>query len=248
MLLRQLYDEASSTYTYLLADEASGDAVLIDPVLEQVPRDLAVIEALGLTLRFALDTHVHADHVSGAGALRERLGIETVISARGGAACADRQVKGGDVLRFGAAGLEVWETPGHTDGCLTFVTLDHTMAFTGDALLVRGSGRTDFQQGDARRLYRSVHQVIFSLPDASVIYPAHDYHGRTHTTVGDEKALNPRLGGGKTEDEFVAIMDALALPRPRLIDVAVPANQRCGAPAPEGAESATRVEQRDGER
>jgi len=228
MRLHQLYDDDSSTYSYLLADEASGDAVLIDPVLDQLPRDLALIASLGLTLRFALDTHVHADHVSAAGALRERLGIETVISERGGAPCADRQVKGGDVLHFGRYGLEVRETPGHTDGCLTYVTLDHAMAFTGDALLIRGTGRTDFQQGNPRRLYRSVHQAIFTLPDDCVIYPAHDYHGRTKTTVGEEKALNPRLGSGKTEDEFVAIMSELALPRPRLMDIAVPANLQCG--------------------
>jgi glyoxylase-like metal-dependent hydrolase (beta-lactamase superfamily II) len=240
MRLHQLYDDESSTYTYLLADEESGDAVLIDPVLRQLTRDLALIESSGWTLRFVLDTHVHADHVSAAGALRERLGIETVISERGGAPCADRQVKDGDVVRFGRYGLEIRATPGHTDGCLTYVTLDHAMAFTGDALLIRGTGRTDFQQGDSRRLYRSVHERIFTLPDECLIYPAHDYHGRTDTTVGQEKALNPRLGGGKTEDEFATIMSELSLPRPKMMDIAVPANRQCGRtesgePLPEGS-------------
>ncbi len=230
MLFRQLYDGESSTYTYLLADEASKEAVLIDPVIEQIDRDVALVRELGLELRWVLDTHVHADHVTGAGALRERLGARTVVSERGGAPCADVLVKGGDTIPFGRYALEVRETPGHTDGCVTYVTRDHGMAFTGDALLVRGSGRTDFQQGDARRLYRSVHEQIFSLPDACLLYPAHDYKGRTVTSVGEEKAHNPRLGGGRTADEFAAIMEELQLPRPKKIDVAVPANLACGAP------------------
>lgn len=231
MLFRQLYDSESSTYTYLLADEEAREAVIIDPVIEQVERDATLIRDLGLTLKFALDTHVHADHVTGAGALRERLGAKTVVSERGGAPCADVQVKSGDVLRFGRYALEVRETPGHTDGCLTYVTPDRSIAFTGDALLVRGSGRTDFQQGDARKLYRSVHEQIFSLPDSCLLYPAHDYKGRTVTSVAEEKALNPRLGGGKTEDEFAKIMEELQLPRPKKMDVAVPANLQCGLPA-----------------
>lgn len=240
MLFRQLYDGESSTYTYLLADEVSGAAVIIDPVLEQVERDVALVRELGLTLRYALDTHVHADHVTGAGALRERLGARTVVSERGGAPCADVQVKDGDTIRFGRYTLSVRETPGHTDGCVSYVTQDQGMAFTGDALLVRGSGRTDFQQGDARRLYRSVHEQLFSLPDACLLYPAHDYKGRTVTSVGEEKAHNPRLGGARTADEFVAIMAKLELPRPKKIDIAVPANLACGlpvdaAPHPESA-------------
>jgi sulfur dioxygenase len=234
MLFRQLYDGESSTYTYLLADEERREAVIIDPVIEHLERDVALIGELGLALRYALDTHVHADHVTAAGALRQRLGARTVVSERGGAPCADVQVKHGDRIRFGRYALEVRETPGHTDGCLTFVTDDLRMAFTGDALLVRGSGRTDFQQGDARRLYRSVHAQIFSLPDTCLLYPAHDYKGRTVTSVAEEKALNPRLGGGKSEDDFVAIMEALELPRPKKIDVAVPANLQCGLPVDGG--------------
>lgn len=229
MLFRQLFDTESSTYTYLLADERAREAVIIDPVLEQIDRDAAIIHELGLTLTHVLDTHVHADHVTGSGALRHRLGARTVVSERGGADCADLLVKEGDVIRFGSYGLEVRETPGHTDGCLTFVTLDRTMAFTGDALLVRGSGRTDFQQGDARTLYRSVHEKIFSLPDACLLYPGHDYKGRTATSVAEEKAHNPRLGGGKSVEDFARTMAELQLAKPKRIDVAVPANLRCGS-------------------
>lgn len=224
MLFRQLFDAATWTYTYLLADPETREAVIIDPVLDQVERDAALIEELGLELRYALDTHVHADHVTGAGMLRRRLGCKTVLSERGGSPAADLLVKHGDVIRFGEQALEVRETPGHTDGCLTYVTADHRTAFTGDALLVRGTGRTDFQQGDARTLYRSIHEQIFTLPDEALLYPGHDYKGRTVTTVGEEKRLNPRLGGGRSEAEFAEIMQNLKLARPARIDEAVPAN------------------------
>jgi glyoxylase-like metal-dependent hydrolase (beta-lactamase superfamily II)/rhodanese-related sulfurtransferase len=230
MLFRQLYDAETSTYTYLLADEESGDAILIDPVLEQVDRDLGLIQELGLTLRYALDTHVHADHVTGLGSLRERTGAKTVQAERAAVGCSDVLAKQGDVISFGKYGVEVRETPGHTDGCLTFVTTDQAMAFTGDALLIRGCGRTDFQQGNAHTLYRSVHDQVFTLPDTTLIYPGHDYKGRTVSTVGEEKRLNPRLGAGKTEAEFVQIMDNLGLAKPKKIDVAVPANAHCGLP------------------
>lgn len=228
MLFRQLFDPETSTYTYLLADLASRQAVLIDPVKEQVDRDTKLLADLGLRLLYVLDTHVHADHVTAAGLLRQREGAQTVVSAQSGAPCADVQVRDGDKIQFGKYALEVRSTPGHTDGCLTYVTEDQRMAFTGDALLIRGSGRTDFQQGDARTLYRSVHEKIFSLPDETHLYPGHDYQGRTVTTVAEEKALNPRLGQGKGEEEFVAIMNELKLPHPKRIDVAVPANLKCG--------------------
>lgn len=230
MLFRQLFDPESSTYTYLLADEATREAVIIDPVLEQVERDVGLIRELDLKLVYALDTHVHADHVTALGTLRERLGAQTVLSEKAGVGCADVMVKDGDRLRFGKHELEVRETPGHTNGCLTYVTGDHAMAFTGDALLIRGSGRTDFQQGDARALYRSVHEKIFSLPDSTLIYPGHDYKGRTASSVGEEKRLNPRLGADKSEDEFVDIMAKLQLAYPKKIDVALPANLACGVP------------------
>jgi sulfur dioxygenase len=228
MIFRQLIDPTSSTYTYLLGDEDSRQAVLIDPVIDQLERDLALLADLELALVYAIDTHVHADHVTALDALRERTGCQTVLAARAGVGCADRPVNQGDVLRFGHHALEVLETPGHTDGCLSYVTADRTMVFTGDALLIRGTGRTDFQQGDARTLYRSIHQRLFALPDATLVYPGHDYKGRTVTSIGEEKRLNPRVGGGKSEDEFVAIMASLGLAYPRQIDVALPRNQQCG--------------------
>jgi rhodanese-related sulfurtransferase len=183
-----------------------------------------------LRLVYALDTHVHADHVTALGKLREALGCQTVLSAKAGVGCADLVAKDGDRIPFGEHALLVSETPGHTSGCLTYILDDRSMAFTGDALLIRGSGRTDFQQGDARALYHSVHEKIFTLPDATLLYPGHDYKGRTLTTVGEEKRLNPRLGGGKTVDEFVSIMAHLALAYPKKIDEALPANLACGTP------------------
>lgn len=228
MLIRQLFDQDTSTYTYLLADEASREAVIIDPVLEQMERDSTLIDELGLKLVHALDTHVHADHVTALGSLKRRFGAETVMSERGGAVCSDRLVKQGDRVRFGQHELEVRETPGHTNGCLTYVFHAAGMAFTGDAILIRGSGRTDFQQGSSRTLYRSVREQVFSLPDETLLYPGHDYKGRTVTTVGEEKRLNPRLGAQKSLEDFERIMDELKLPRPRKMDVAVPANLACG--------------------
>lgn len=228
MLFRQLFDPTSSTYTYLLADEATREAILIDPVIDQIDRDLALLDELGLTLRFVLDTHVHADHVTAAGTLRERRGAKTVLSERAGVGCADVLVKDGDEIRFGHHGLVVRETPGHTSGCVTYVMDDETMAFTGDAVLIRGCGRTDFQQGDAHALYRSVRDKVFSLPDSTLIFPAHDYKGRTATSVGEEKMHNPRLGGDRSEEEFVAIMNGLNLPYPKQIDNALPRNSQCG--------------------
>jgi sulfur dioxygenase len=180
-----------------------------------------------LKLTHVLDTHVHADHVTGSGEIRKRTGAKTVVSAHGGAPCADVLVDDGDAVTFGRHALEVRATPGHTDGCVTYVLDDRSMAFTGDALLVRGCGRTDFQQGDARKLYHSVTEKIFTLPDDALIYPGHDYKGRTATSVGEEKAFNPRLGG-KTEEQFVQVMSELKLAPPKKIAIAVPAIQRCG--------------------
>jgi glyoxylase-like metal-dependent hydrolase (beta-lactamase superfamily II)/rhodanese-related sulfurtransferase len=232
MLFRQLFDRDTCTYSYLLADPQTGEAVLIDPVLSQIERDLQLLRELNLTLLHTLETHVHADHITAAAALRDRVSSRAVVSAKGGASCADRKVGHGDIIQFGAYSLQVRETPGHTPGCVTFVTHDPEMAFTGDALMVRGCGRTDFQGGDARTLYNSVQAHIFSLPAETRIYPGHDYNGRSSSTVAEEKRFNPRLGGGRSVQEFTAIMNNLNLANPDRIDQAVPANLICGAWAP----------------
>ena len=228
LIFRQLIDPQSSTYTYLLADPASRDAVLIDPVFEQTRRDVALVKELGLSLRYVLDTHVHADHVTAAWMMQQSLGCDIALGVKSGAEGASRYLAHGDRLRFGKRYLSVRETPGHTAGCLTYVLDDERMAFTGDCLLVRGCGRTDFQGGDARLMYRAVHQQIFTLPEDCLLYPAHDYRGITATTVGEERRLNPRLGGNLSEDDFAGYMDNLGLPHPKQIDIAVPANLRCG--------------------
>jgi sulfur dioxygenase len=232
MLFRQLFDPETSTYTYLLADEESREAVIIDPVHEQFERDAALIGELGLRLVAVLDTHVHADHVTAQGLLRQRFGAKSVMSERSGAVCADVLVKHGDRISFGRHALEVRETPGHTNGCLTFVCPEPRMAFTGDALLIRGCGRTDFQGGDSRALYQSVRERVFTLPEDTLIYPAHDYKGRTVSTVAEEKRHNPRLAVSRSLADFTHLMAALNLPYPRKMDVSVPANLACGVPAP----------------
>src|SRR5882762_10368438 len=230
LVFRQLFDPTSSTYTYLLGCSATGEALLIDPVFEQVRRDAALIGELGLKLLWTLDTHVHADHVTGAWLLKQRLGSTIALSASAGAAGADRLLGDGDRVEFGRRSLEVRATPGHTLGCVTYVLDDESMAFTGDCLLIRGSGRADFQQGDPRAMYRSVRSQILTLPPACLLYPAHDYRGLTVTSVAEERRFNPRLGGDIGEADFVGYMNNLGLPHPKLIDIAVPANLRCGRP------------------
>jgi len=230
MIFRQLFDPQSSTYSYLLGDRATGMAVLIDPVFEQVRRDAALIAELGLRLAWTLETHVHADHVTGASLMKQRLGSRIALSGRSGAVGADRMLGADDVITFGERRLLVRPTPGHTAGCLTYVLDDHHAAFTGDCLLIRGTGRTDFQQGDAAAMFRSVHEQIFSLPESCLLYPAHDYRGLTVTSVGEEKRFNPRLGGEVGLGDFVGHMENLRLAHPKKIDIAVPANLQCGRP------------------
>jgi glyoxylase-like metal-dependent hydrolase (beta-lactamase superfamily II)/rhodanese-related sulfurtransferase len=230
MIFRQLFDLQSSTYTYLLADAATRGAVLIDPVFEQARRDAALVEELGLKLAWTLETHVHADHITGAWLLREKLGSKIAVSRAGGAEGADRQLEDNEWIELGKRKIQVRATPGHTSGCLTYVLDDRSMAFTGDALLIRGCGRTDFQQGNARTLFRSVRDQIFSLPDDCIVYPGHDYRGLTMTSVGEEKLYNPRLAESIGEGDFVGYMEHLGLAHPKQMDLAVPANMKCGRP------------------
>ena len=228
MLFRQLFDPVSSTYTYLLADAAARTAVLVDPVFEQARRDSALIRELGLTLLCTLETHVHADHVTAAWRHQQLLGSRIVVGARTGAEGADRYLAHGEAIEFGRCALVVRETPGHTAGCISLVLRDESLALTGDCLLVRGCGRTDFQGGDPHTMYHSIHEQIFSLPGPCLLYPGHDYHGNTVTTVAEEREFNPRLGGRLSAADFVGYMQNLGLPHPKQIDVAVPANRRCG--------------------
>ncbi|MCY1077832.1 MBL fold metallo-hydrolase [Archangium lansingense] len=228
MIFRQLFDTESSTYTYLIGDEATRQAVLIDPVLEQADRDLQLVSELGLTLTHVFDTHVHADHVTASGVLRERTQC-TVVGGVGGASCINVQVRHEDEVRVGQLIFQVLATPGHTDDSVSYRLGDRV--FTGDALLVRGNGRTDFQNGNANQLYDSITRVLFSLPDETLVYPGHDYKGRTVTSIAEEKRHNPRLTG-KSREEFIHIMENLHLPKPKKLDLAVPANRECGHMAP----------------
>ena len=242
MIFRQLFDPQSSTYTYLLADSLTREALLIDPVFEHARRDAALLEELDLKLIFTLETHVHADHVTGASLLRRRLGSKIVLSRDSGAEGADRYLAEGEVVAFGMRTLEARATPGHTNGCMTYVLDDRAKAFTGDALLIRGCGRTDFQQGSAPRLFHSVRERLFSLPDDCLVYPAHDYRGLTASSVGEEKKYNPRLALSIGEADFTGYMTNLGLAHPKLMEVAVPANLRCGCPEKEDMTNAADID------
>ncbi|MHB1678142.1 MAG: MBL fold metallo-hydrolase [Sulfuriferula sp.] len=222
---RQLFDTTSSTYTYLLGEHESQSAVLIDPVLGHDDLYLELLAEQHFNLRYLLETHVHADHITGASALRKATGAQTAISMYSGATCADVQLRGGEYLHFGNESIQVIATPGHTPTCVSYLWRDRV--FTGDALLIGGCGRTDFQGGDAGQLYDSITNKLWALPDDTLVYPAHDYHHHHVSSVAQERETNPRLAG-KSRNEFIAIMNALNLPQPRLIDLAVPANQHCG--------------------
>jgi sulfur dioxygenase len=232
LVFRQLFDAASSTYTYLLGDTRTRYAVFIDTVFEQHARDFALLGELDLELVAVVDTHCHADHVTGAWMMLQATGCRIAISRRYQPPIqgVDLPLDHGDRITFGGRHLEVRATPGHTDGCISLVLDDKHMAFTGDALLIRGAGRCDFQQGSAHVLYRSIIQEIFTLPDTCLLFPAHDYSGRTVSTVVEEKTHNPRIGGGADERDFVGFMENLNLPHPRQIDIALPANLRSGQP------------------
>lgn len=226
MIFRQLFDQETWTYTYLIGDAGTGEAALIDPVLEQVPRDLKVLEELGLKLKLVLETHVHADHVTGAGKLRELTGARVAASAAG-APCVDQQLRDGEELQLGSLRIQTIATPGHTDDSVSFRV--GTKLFTGDALLIRSTGRTDFQNGDAGQLYDAITGKLFTLPDELEVYPGHDYAGLTMTTLGEEKRHNPRLAG-KSREEFIEFMNNRKLAPPKKLDIAVPANRACGKP------------------
>ncbi|PSB11267.1 Zn-dependent hydrolase [Pleurocapsa sp. CCALA 161] len=226
MLFRQLFDLETWTYTYLIADLKTQEAILVDSVLEQVERDLKLLNELGLKLKYCLETHIHADHITGTGKLREMTGCEGIVPENAQANCANRYIKDGEILKVGDIEIKAIETNGHTDSHMAYL-VNNTHVLTGDALFIRGCGRTDFQGGDAGTLYDRVTQKLFTLPDETFVYPAHDYKGQTVSTIGEEKRFNPRFVG-KNRVSFVTFMDNLDLPDPKKIMEAVPANQLCG--------------------
>jgi sulfur dioxygenase len=221
----QLFDAESSTYTYVLVDPATRDAVMIDPVDTQFDVYSALISREGLRLRYVLETHTHADHITGSSLLRERTGAQSAAPLPCGIVAADLQLEDGEELHFGGETVRALHTPGHTAGSMSYLWRD--AVFTGDTLLIGGCGRADFQSGDAGTLYDSITQKLFTLPDATLVFPAHDYNGRTSSTIGVERTANPRVAG-RSRDEFIRLMSELRLPPPRMIDVAVPANRRLG--------------------
>ncbi|MBA2404975.1 MAG: MBL fold metallo-hydrolase [Bdellovibrionales bacterium] len=226
MIFHQLFEKESSTYTYLIGDAVSGEAVLIDPVSSMLDRDLKLIQELGLKLTFILDTHVHADHITASAELKKRTGAKIAISQVYHLKCADLHLSDGQELAIGTHKIKAIATPGHTLGCMTFLFQD--MMFTGDTLLVRGCGRTDFQDGSAETLFISVREKLFSFPDETIVFPGHDYKGFTHTSLKLEKQFNPRLNLSLTQADFVKIMSELNLTYPKQINEALPANLQCG--------------------
>jgi len=226
LLFRQLFDEASCTFTYLLADRKTGEAILIDTVREKVDRELKLLGELNLKLVYLLETHIHADHITGASLLRDKTGAKTVVGEGSNIECANFSLKDGETLNFGQFNLKALATPGHTHACTSFVI--GNLVFTGDALLIRGTGRTDFQQGSPQMLFHSIREKLFKLPPETHVYPAHDYNGRTSSTIQEEQAFNPRVAVSKSFEEFAAIMKNLKLPDPKRIEEAVPANLKCG--------------------
>lgn len=225
-LFRQLFDRESYTYSYLLADQ-NGKAILIDGVAGQEQQYLQLIKELKLDLQLMVDTHTHADHITSLGAMRELTGAKTQVGEQSLASCADGQYRHGDTLNVGDLVLEVRYTPGHTDDSYSFYSSQLNAVFTGDTLLIRGTGRTDFQSGDALQQYQSIHGQLLSLPETTRVYPGHDYRGWSESTIGEERAHNPRLQV-VGPDEYKELMDHLNLPDPKMMDIAVPANQSCG--------------------
>ncbi len=229
MLFRQFFDSDSSTYTYLLASAAGREAVIIDPVQGQVAQYLVAIEQLDLKLVKAIDTHTHADHITGLGALRDATGCVSIMGQYTKAECVSAQVQDGETLDVDGVVLQALYTPGHTDESFSFALMPESprAVFSGDVLLIRGTGRTDFQDGDAGKSWDSIHDKLFKLPDSTLVYPAHDYKGWTSSSIAEERRYNPRLAG-KTREQYIEIMRGLKLPNPKMMDVAVPANLACG--------------------
>jgi glyoxylase-like metal-dependent hydrolase (beta-lactamase superfamily II) len=226
MKIRQLFDTETSTFTYLVWDEKTREAALIDSVDTRIERDLQLIKELDLDLRYTLETHIHADHITASGQIRDRLGSRAVVHRNSQSDCADILVTDGDAISLGDQQIVVMETPGHTDTCITYRI--EGIVFTGDALLIRGCGRTDFQAGDPGTLYDSIHDKLFSLPDETIVYPGHDYNGFCCSTIGEEKAHNPRLGNNRPKQAFIDLMNSLDLDPPKKIAEAVPGNLECG--------------------
>ena len=226
MLFRQLFDSETSTYTYLIADLTKKEAILVDPVLEQVERDFLLLEQLELTLRYCLETHIHADHITGTAKLRKLTKCQGIVPQNASAACADKFITDGEVLQLGSIKIKAIATPGHTDSHMAYL-VNSDRVLTGDSLLIRGCGRTDFQSGDSGSLFDAITQKLFTLPDETLVYPGHDYRGHTVSTIGEEKRWNPRLST-QNKPSFIALMSNLNLPNPKKIMEAVPANERCG--------------------
>ncbi|OUS11974.1 MBL fold metallo-hydrolase [Gammaproteobacteria bacterium 53_120_T64] len=226
LFCRQLFDRDSFTYTYLLVDTATHEGAIIDPVMEQFERDLQYVEELGIELLYVFETHAHADHITSAGMLRQNTGAKIVFSQAAGIEAIDIALQDGDQLTLGNYAIKALATPGHTSGCMSYFV--DGKVFTGDTLLIRGCGRTDFQQGDAKTLYDNVTNKLFTLPDSTIVYPAHDYRGRTSSSIGEEKRWNPRLGGEQSASDFIETMNNLNLDMPKKINEAVPANVGVG--------------------
>ncbi|MDZ4662992.1 MAG: MBL fold metallo-hydrolase [Pseudomonadota bacterium] len=230
LIFRQLFDKTSSTYTYLLADKETLEGLIIDTVIEQHERDLRIINELGIKLLYTLETHIHADHVTGASQLKNSTQCKIMVSIEARVKNADQTFKEGDLIKFGRHSLKVISTPGHTGACTSFYLVDSIfgMVFTGDTLLIRACGRTDFQQGSPENMYDNINKKLFTLPNETLIFPAHNYMGMTVSTIAEEKKYNPRLKTSNSKEQFVEIMKNLKLDYPAQIDVALPANMNCG--------------------
>lgn len=225
-IFRQLIDKETSTYTYILADAITKDAVIIDPVSTQIHRDLLLIRELGITLRFILETHIHADHITSAAILRAKTGAKVVYSRQSALHCADILVDDKEELQVGSLTIRAFSTPGHTNSCMSLYCQE--MVFTGDSLMIRGTGRTDFQNGSSEMLYHSIHKKLFTLPNNTLVYPGHNYSGIMVSTIQEEKLFNPRIREGISLQEFITIMLSLNLAKPEKLEIAVPANMNCG--------------------